>query len=487
MIIESKRYPVFNEVVIGTNTAIGGVAATLYDEATLAAQLGINASDITLFSIHGDDVYCHIGVEYSIPASCFEANNDITFFKDKGKVQGVLLTAFYNARNIVEVSLPGATFTRNGVFNTCFGLRVVNIPGVTTLGDTTGSNNVFANTLNIEQAYVHPDLETNNAGSPDGDLTDLPAETEIIYVTNTDKPEKIENLTVGTAYATALKLNFTVPNSTNAVGFFIVYIDGAYNSTYTDANNVYAAGLGISAEHTKITVVVADVFFNQSDHSNNVSGTTVSVANSPFPTIGLINLYQMEKTSGDVVDVIGSNPGTNVGATRGVPGINGKGFRFIKSHLEIPKPTITGTVSLNFWIKLRNHTPTDTAETGLFYLNTSDLYSRYPWTDGVIYCDFLTDTRKTIGTGVVADRSQWHMVTVTADTGTNEWKFYQNAELVHTDTVGTIPLVDIMKIGRISTTSNWMKGYLDGLQFNDTVLSLIEIQEIYNNGKGIPL
>lgn len=264
--------------------------------------------------------------------------------------------------------------------------------------------------------------------------------------------------------------------------FYEIYLNG---SRYQNFNNPGETLTGLIPETTyNVGIKAVGEYGVESAVSGSVYLTTL--AKAPYPTAGLISMYEFEQTSGGVIDSWGTNNGVNYGATRGVSGKFGNCFLFTTSRIEIPNPGITNKVSFSCWLKLDRHLPLTDSATGIGDFNTKDSHSHYPYTDGKIYLSLFTSVRKTITTSVIPDRTIWHMFTITADAVLNEWKFYLNDQLVHTSTVGTLNVYPTMILGRAqqSGVSYYLKGLMDSPHFRNEVLTLSEIQYLFNNGNG---
>lgn len=131
------------------------------------------------------------------------------------------------------------------------------------------------------------------------------------------------------------------------------------------------------------------------------------------------------------------------------------------------------------WIRLKVHTPShlDDDETGSWSFNNSDGYNHYPWEDGNIYDGTFKTVRETVGTGIVADRTQWHHVCITREAGPNGWNFYQNGTLVHTADGGIWDLASTIKVGESNSIYN-INGHIDDVRLYNRILSADTIASI---------
>ena len=282
------------------NTFIGGMASTITTSVALATRLAIASNRITNFKIVGSNIECRISGSYSIPVGCFQSNTSITYYRDTDNlVVSIGGTAFSGTTLITELDLAGVLNSGSYygsninriIFKNCttvpaFGfansgnVKLIYIPNATSLGGTSGNNDVFligsgSPSFSGRLLYVHPSLATNNAGAPDGDLAYAISQGAIVrYVTNFTAPNPITNLSVGNVYGTAVQLNFTAPTgSTNAIDYYEVYANGVYKNNISGSGG-YATGLNLNTAYT-IDVKPVDIFYNKST-SNVVSATTAN-------------------------------------------------------------------------------------------------------------------------------------------------------------------------------------------------------------------
>jgi len=212
---------------------------------------------------------------------------------------------------------------------------------------------------------------------------------------------------------------------------------------------------------------------------------------SNFPNNELLAYFKMEETGQIAYSSIGSIEGTFIDPISPTIGKINSGFYFAGGGNKRMSLTNLGSyfsgktgATFNTWIKLENHIPTVEKYTGIADFNTltDSTLNLYPYTDGDIYLGFFAQTRKTIGQGIISDRTQWHMITITSDFGSNVWKFYQNAQLVHTSTVGTITYKNFIIAEQGVYTFN---GSMDEMSFHTRALTGTEIVAVYNMGEGM--
>jgi hypothetical protein len=208
------------------------------------------------------------------------------------------------------------------------------------------------------------------------------------------------------------------------------------------------------------------------------------------PTNGLLAYYKFEELSGASIieDNFSTYNGTVVGSlTNGMPGKISNGIRSNGSPNNYFAFTGWGwgsAGSVSFWIKLDNHIPAS-FENALMNINGFDFMTHYPWTTNRILISILRGNRIDIGTGIIEDRTVWHMLTVTTDLTANEYKVYQNATEIYSGTAGplTNPIGNEMQILR-GGTNRGLRGMIDELGFWNRALTPTEITDLYNSGIG---
>jgi hypothetical protein len=267
------------------NTYIGGVASTINTRSALAAKLGINTGDIPYFEVVGNNVKANITKNYNTPQH-FE-KSIITHYEDLGGRVGVAGNYYTTAPNLKYLSFPNATsigdyYARLAQGNTLkvikldnitylsglqlywnqyINLNVFYIPKCTNIGGTPNDDGGFYDFYNVKRFYVHPSQETINNGQPDGNLVHFrdTQGSEIHYVQNYTKPTSITDLDA-TLISDTATLTFTAPNSTNALDFYEVYVNGFYNKEITGSGGSVS---GVSTGD-KITVYARDIYYNGS-------------------------------------------------------------------------------------------------------------------------------------------------------------------------------------------------------------------------------
>jgi len=322
----------YKAVSTGTNTEIGGVAATISTPALLAAKLGISVGNISNFSIVGSDIKCKITGSYAIPANAFQTTPN-TFYNDiDGLVTSLGAESFKN-NTLKWVYFKNCTSVGSGCFSDGSGnvRDFVYIPNCTNLGGTSGDNSVFAIGYQTKIIYVNPSLATNNAGAPDGDLAYAISQgSDVRYVANFTAPNAITDLAAGTIYNTAIQLNFTPPSSTNAIDYYECYVNGAFKNKITTSGQ-YITGLTASTNYN-IVVYAVDIFLNKSLVSNNVNQSTNT---TDYLGDKVIAAYPLSSA----VDVKNGYNGMAGAAVTYVSGVNANAANFnatSNSYISIP-------------------------------------------------------------------------------------------------------------------------------------------------------
>lgn len=502
----------------GTNTEIGGIASTISTPALLASKLGISVSAISNFTIVGSDIKCKITGSYGLPNAAFAAYSstpNCTYYYDYDNlVNSIAGEVFDRAANLFEIKLKGVVnIIDNGQFRGTkvkifdfpnltsitglnnfsdfspnFGLITnIYIPNTTTLGATAGNDGVFGGMTGSPIIYVNPYLATNNAGSPDGDLTAaIYSGSTIRYVTNFTAPNTITDLSAGTIYNTAIQLNFTPPSSTNAIDYYECYANGVLKNTITGSGE-YITGLTTSTNYN-ITVIAVDIFYNKSIVSNNVNQS--SNTTSAVPIAGLVSYYKLDSNSNDS---FGSNNGTDTaisyvaGKVNNAASFNGTTSTIVKASSSFD---FFGSqnLSFSFWFKATSMpasvidlisvqevgTPATIDKTIRLHSNGSVSFYCY---DGAVKVAQSAAALVTIG--------NWYHVVGVFD-GSNVKVYLNGALRATTACTGsfnfTAPQLTFGK-----SAAGVLNGLIDETQIYNTAKTQVEIDLLYNSGIGTTL
>lgn len=289
---------VFGKSNYKANTFIGGVASTINTPSLAAAKLGISSSRIKLFQIVGNDIkFAVTDGSYILPQNFMGDVSALTYFIDlKGFITSnapTLGKMFLRCYNLETVYMPGMTriygIPSNWTFENTYGnytkWKIFYIPNVIYYGSDTGGSgsdvfrNNFSNSIKI---YAHPSMQTINNGSVENDLAlfDAIGNNSINYVQNLSKPSQIINLSVTEIYNTSLKLNFTIPDSTNTIDYYEVYLNGIYS--YDIKNNGDTINGLLKNTNYKIELIAVDIFYNKSILSNSIDVTSANYSDSYY-------------------------------------------------------------------------------------------------------------------------------------------------------------------------------------------------------------
>ena len=261
------------------NTFIGGMATWAPDKATLASKFGVSESIISYFNINGNDIEVNFNSDYSLRGQSIYNIDSFTFFHDlenkliSTNTQSIYL--FGVGYNFTSIKLEGLiVMNGSSTFRGDKGLRRLYLKNCTTIyftghfsamnidriylgrvtqmGASATSNDLFVSST-VGKIYAHASMATINAGSPDGDLVGK----TVTYVQNYTEPDAITDLSYNGVDTT---LNFTFPNSLNALDFYEVEVNGFFKQEITGSGTPIN-GL-ISGD--KVQVLSCDIYWNRS-------------------------------------------------------------------------------------------------------------------------------------------------------------------------------------------------------------------------------
>jgi hypothetical protein len=118
----------------------------------------------------------------------------------------------------------------------------------------------------------------------------------------------------------------------------------------------------------------------------------------------------------------------------------------------------------------------------------SKAFSHYTWSDGLAYFGTFLSESKRVNSIVLSNtvnRTNWHMISITCSPGANNWKFYQNTELIRTDTGDsniTLSNNNIHSIG--GDTTYGMAGNISNVLMYNKALNPEEIKQNFNTIRG---
>lgn len=314
-IIAASRLRAVGETDV--NTIVGGVASEITTAQEFANKTSLSVADITNFQIVGDDIHMSIQADYTLNSSAFNEENfpvisqKITCYIDFDGRCTTINSQCFLFSNIKLFHSPSCRIEGFQNFRQCQVLKVTSAESSIPIGSNTTNRGVF--TQGVSCDFITNIInETNNSGSPDGDITELLNQGGFVKykdLTNQNQTTAptaptISASTIGGTYA---ELNVSQPTHVNDLKYALVFVDGFFNNVY-DINNTYAFGL-IPQTNYNIKVIIADEYFNISHYSNSISVTTGT--NTLFQNA--IAYYKLNETSGDAIDLINGYSGVDFG------------------------------------------------------------------------------------------------------------------------------------------------------------------------------
>jgi hypothetical protein len=209
----------------------------------------------------------------------------------------------------------------------------------------------------------------------------------------------------------------------------------------------------------------------------------------------LVSYWKLDESSGNAVDSVGSDTGTNSSVTYSAGKINNAGnfTRATPSRLAITGNGSTANGSLSMWIK--GTFATDNSDYGVFskvsvwnatgqpfiYIRRRDSESKA----AVMGMDVYNNSQESYSTSNISTSGWSHCVWVW-NTSAKTIKFYIDGTLINTVTLGTMqtPVFSSIVIGDGILTARAFQGQLDEIGFWDRELTGAEITELYNSGNG---
>jgi len=133
------------------------------------------------------------------------------------------------------------------------------------------------------------------------------------------------------------------------------------------------------------------------------------------------------------------------------------------------------------WIKLQQNTSTSVTYTGLWELQTGASATHYPYTNSLAYIGTFRSARvDSIVLSPDIDRTKWHMITITTKAGANGWNFYQNDELIKTETGEATVSIDGSNMWLGGQSVVFLRGEMDNVKIYNRSLTSKEITNIYD-------
>ena len=143
----------------------------------------------------------------------------------------------------------------------------------------------------------------------------------------------------------------------------------------------------------------------------------------------------------------------------------------------------TSEATITMWIRLNSAAP-PSAETGLAYLGAGMWGSYYPEANGSLYSNVFRNDQIGPIANSTFDKSQWHMLTVINEPGTNGYRIYQNTTPIYTgagENTITLNSGGNEELGR-SLYIIWYRylhGLIDDVRIYNRALDQDEIRDIY--------
>ena len=478
------------------NTFIGGVSSTINTASLLATKLqyypsglAFDVADIHNFTIDGDDIECYIDVDYYVANFAFNTSV-LTYYKDiNGYCKLLNRSAFSIVPNCEELYFPQVITIEPSTSNWSFqgnAITTMYFPNCLNWGlnDAYETDMFRSNWNGISKFYVHPTMETINAGGVEGDLAyakSLNVGSSILYVTNFTPPNAVTDLAVNTVYATSIKLEWTEPTNLNGIDYYEIYVDGVLNTT-TSTLNVTISGL-TNLQTYNFTVIAVDNFYNKSLVSNTVTQQINGVDPVFSDPSAFISYYKFEN---NVLDSVGTNNGTATAITYATGKVGNAGvFNGTTSKITNTPILSYNSFSMFCWIKT-----TQTTEKIIFsnrYTLSGNPIIIMAVSAGKLY----TRLRSNAATGITTLSSSntvndgnWRFVGFTFNKITGLQQNYVDgiANTSITYSGGDFGNVNISSIGvgEVAQNYGFWNGSLDDYSFFNKALSQAEVTEIYN-------
>jgi hypothetical protein len=480
--------------VTSVNTIVGGVASVIPDKESYAAITSLSVSEITNFKIVGSDIQMFITSNYSSTTAWFQEvlnptrANAITAFIDfDGKYISSGNEAFKGC-NAKLIYTPNNNLISFSEVSECDNLQIYYSPKQTPVSTSELNNEVFALGTKCE-FYTNTANETINNGSPDGDILELISNGgSVTYKDLTDPnqttPPNAPTISTNTIGGTYVELNVSQPTHVNTLKYALVFVDGFFQDVY-DINNVYALFLQQQTSYD-IKVIIADEYFNISPYSNTLNVTTTT---TPALFQNAVSYYKLDETNGDAIDVVSGYNGTLFGGvTQGVAGKIGTAYSFdgvdgrVNLGNELDFQLTQG--SLSTWVKSSDF------GTGFRRVITKSLAYGILILDNVLITfDFNGSGNDRIkSTGINIADNQWHHIVLTFNSGvTNETKIYLDGAEVLITTITVSAQTAPLYLGASENNIQNLNGSIDETFIDNTILTLSEISDLYNNGNGISI
>ena len=206
--------------------------------------------------------------------------------------------------------------------------------------------------------------------------------------------------------------------------------------------------------------------------------------------VDLISYYELEGTTGIVVDSLGTNDGQNIGATRGVDGKISKAFSFdgTDDYINTTYNINIGTAddfSWNVWINT-----TDSGDLDIIKADDGDFVGCELTAGNKAFCHArIGGVHTAVTSTTTLNDGNWHMITYVWDGDGIQsiWFDGLNEANATTSTSGAIGIDDFF-IGAgnyLGGITRPIEAVIDEVGFWERVLTPTEVFYLYNGGDGI--
>lgn len=209
----------------------------------------------------------------------------------------------------------------------------------------------------------------------------------------------------------------------------------------------------------------------------------------------LATYIEFEESTGQFTDSVGSYDSTTVSANYSQTGINGDAVGFVKADSDyVVFPTWTGIGdvdrSLSFWFK----TPSSQSDYGRLVSFPKDNTSADEPAFQVALNSTVGDARfylrgAVVASGAALSTDTWHHAVQTVDYSTRTFYAYLDGSYLGSGvaTAGYVTSNAFMSIGRYNSFyGQYTSCIIDEVAiYTDRILSLSDVQAIYNSGSGL--
>lgn len=327
------------------------------------------------------------------------------------------------------------------------------------------------------------------------------------------KPSSITDLSSGTALATAVKLNFTIPYSCENIVMYRVYNNDILNTELFAGGEIWVVGLTPQTTYNNITVTSVDSLDRESEKSNVLSVTTTTTT---LDLVGLLAHFKMNEITGkSVIEYINGYHGTWLGNNdtwRNKIGKLGKATEFSSVSTNDTSISVPGlddkfdgvSFTISTWINttysgansrmIQNRGQGGFSakiqggwqmDIGTHYTNWGLVWKDVAWLD---FYNFGDTTPCNIRDG------NWHLSTLMWDTVTGTASVWENdlkvKEIQNNAMIGANlnpnPNAGFL-FGKSNQNQQYYPGFLDDTFIYLKVLTQTQMTNLFNNGNGTTL